>query len=186
MQFQPLEILHEVDRDDEQCRIRFSLNDFAEREKASYLDALFYYWSALSGGGRAIPRLADFHPSDVFDSRTCHWIRAIDVSAGRPEGYVVLDHHSKQPAPLPDGMHGRLLTDFPSRMHVEATIREYTQCRNLKLPAYHEINQIVCGVPRHYTRLLLPLADDRGDVVRLAYGVVKQKLNQGLETVSAA
>lgn len=176
MVYRPLEVIHAFDGDDEHCRRQFSLNDFAEMEQNSYLDVLFYYWNALRGDGRELPRVESFCPTGVFGPDVLHWIRGVDTTSENPENFLLRDHHSSLPALLPNGLHGRPVTDFPSKAHARATLRDYVLCRRLRSPMYHEINQVVCGVPRHYVRLLLPLVDANGRVVRLAYGSVVRPL----------
>jgi len=50
-------------------------------------------------------------------------------------------------------------------------MNEYLRCKETRKQLYHEINQVVCGVVRHYVRLKLPLADTDGNIVKIAYGV---------------
>ena len=56
-------------------------------------------------------------------------------------------------------------------MHAQSTMNEYLRCKETRQPFYHEIDQVVCGVVRHYVRLMLPLANTDGNVIKIAYGV---------------
>ena len=51
-----------------------------------------------------------------------------------------------------------------------ATAMEYNACKHARAPMYHEIEQIIGGVMRHYTRIVLPVADRHGKVVKLYCG----------------
>jgi hypothetical protein len=66
-------------------------------------------------------------------------------------------------------MEGTRLGDYPNRMHRDATMAEYQLCKQLRRPLNNKFNQILAGVTRHYRRILMPLLDERGDVVRIAY-----------------
>jgi len=66
-------------------------------------------------------------------------------------------------------MEGTRLGDYPNRMHRDATMAEYQLCKQLRRPLYNEFNQILAGVTRHYRRILMPLLDERGEFVRIAY-----------------
>lgn len=167
----PLHTLHEIHGDDEQCRRQFSLNTFAERERDSVPDILYYYWDALRGDGRRIPRVHDFRPKETFNAAINLYIRSVDVSSEDPGKFLFRDHHGGPINLVPGGLDGKPMSAFPSRIHVNATLAEYDLCKRLGRPLYHELNQVICGMPRHYTRILLPLADDEGRVVRLTYGL---------------
>lgn len=176
VRFQPLDRLSNREGDDEQCRLLFSLNTFAERERDTVPDMLYYYWDSLRGDGRRIPRLADFRPRQVFGPQANLLIRGVDVRAEDPTHFIMRDHPGGPISPLPNGLEGKPMSAFPCRIHVAATLAEYQLCKTLRRPLYHELFQVACGIPRHYTRILLPLADDSGRVVRLAYGLHLQTL----------
>jgi hypothetical protein len=66
---------------------------------------------------------------------------------------------------------GKVLAEFPSKMHAKSLMLEHLRCKRWKVPLYHEIDQVINGIGRHYTRLMVPLVDETGTVTRIYYGV---------------
>ena len=95
----PLSRLYEADGDDEQCRLMYSLNAFAEYEQDTVPDVLFYYWDTIRRG-RAIPRLSDFRPKETFSASVNFMIRGVDVASEDPEKFIMRDHHGGPISPL--------------------------------------------------------------------------------------
>lgn len=173
MSFEPLEKIYSRDGMDEQCRLQYSLNSFAELEANSIPETVFYYWQALKGDGRELPHVEQFQPKAIFGPNICYFIRAMETASVNPDYFVVRDHYAHKTTPFSDGMLDRRLVEFPSRIHVEATQREYLRCLESRTPLYFRVSQLICGIPRNYSKLMLPLVDDSGRIVRVAYGLTR-------------
>ena len=166
-----LDISRGRDGADETCRLLLSLDRFADREAGTTLDTLYYYWDALRGDGRTMPLAKDFRPGHVFGPGFMNWVHAVETAVDDPANFVMRDHGNNGAVPYTVRMADRRIADYPRRLHARGCMREYQMCRLLRRPLYHEIDHITAGVARHYTRILLPLADERGAVVRLAYAI---------------
>ena len=171
MKYDPLDVSRGSDGSDETCRLLFSLNTFAEREAGSHLDTLLFFWEAMRGDGRQLPLARDFRPELVFAPTIATWVHGVETATENPANYVMRDHDNGGRVPYTIRMADRRLAEYPRRLHAQGCMREYQMCRILRRPLYHEIDHITAGVARHYTRILLPLADEAGAVVRIAYGI---------------
>ena len=56
-------------------------------------------------------------------------------------------------------------------MHAKALMTEYFMARERATPVYHEIEQLIFVISRHYRRLILPLAGPDNRVTKLIVGV---------------
>ena len=188
MREEPLDICRGRDGADETCRLLYSLNSFAERESGSPLDTLLFFWEAMRGDGRRLPLVKDFRPDMVFGPNITNWVHAVDTRVDDPANFVMRDHDNNGVVPYTVRMADRRLAEYPRRLHAEGCMREYQMCRILKRPLYHEIDHITAGVARHYMRILLPLADEAGTVVRIAYGIrlVEQPFRMFEDTAEAS
>lgn len=171
MQVQPLDIVRQIDGADEQRRIHFSLNDFAEEEVGTNLDALLYFWQTVRRPGELVPRISAFQPEKVFDKSFITRYHGVDVTPAEAENFIILRHPGGPMSAIHGGMTQKRISEFPSRIHARSCAVEYNLCRSIGFPLYHEIDQIVSGFSRRYRRLMLPLADDDGNIVQLGYGV---------------
>jgi hypothetical protein len=63
------------------------------------------------------------------------------------------------------------VSQYPCMMHAKALMSEYFMARERATPLYHEIEQLIFGISRHYRRLILPLADTDNRVNKLVVGV---------------
>ena len=171
MNFDPVSVTRRLNGADEDRRVHHSLNTFAECERDTLLDALFYYWQAKRGPRGELPRTETFRPRDVFGKSMIAHCHGIDLSAPDPANFVILDHPDGAMKALHGGMSNKRISEFPSRLQAEACMQEYEMCRRTAAPAYHEIDQIILGFARHYRRLMLPLADAGGQVTRIVYGI---------------
>lgn len=159
------------DGNDVQVRILYDLNTFAEKEKSTHLDILHYYWCSLQIEKETLPRISEFHPTDILRRPfhdLCGWI---DSSAEDPHNFVMRDHPENPVYGLGSELNDCLLSEFPNKMHAKSLTLEYLRCKRWKIPLYHEIDQVIGGIGRHYTRLMLPLIDDTNTVTRIYYGV---------------
>lgn len=154
--------------EDEQERLEFDLDTFAVGEKMSHLRELYLYWRSLAGDG--LPRADRFRPAEKLSGPALTTSAWVDTSVASPDGFVMHEHPEMPSGPFGRELTGVRLADFPVPMHADALIVEYARCRRDGRPMFHEIDQTIGGVSRAYRRIMLPLANERGEVVRVAYG----------------
>jgi hypothetical protein len=159
------------DGNDVQIRTLFDFNAFAEREADTHLDMLYYYWSALEAGSAGIPRVSDFKPEIVLTLTGENIVGWNDVSRNNPQDFVMNSHPDNPVSRFGAALANKRITEFPNKLHAKSLVLEYFRCKHWKVPLYHEIDQVIDGIARHYTRLMLPLADDAGAVTQVYYGV---------------
>ena len=53
------------------------------------------------------------------------------------------------------------------RLHITACAIEYLSCKHERMAMYHEIDQIMSGYQRHYTRVIVPVENGSGRVDRV-------------------
>jgi hypothetical protein len=145
----------------------YSLNAFAEREpQTSLLRAVFNHWNALRPGG-ALPRADEFLSGKVTPLGIQGNTTVIDVSDPNPWNFQIESHISNSIAGLGKELEDTLVSNFPCDMSARALMSEYFMTREYRQPFYHEIDQVIFGYARNYTRLMLPLVDERGRVSKL-------------------
>ncbi|NKB60154.1 MAG: hypothetical protein GKS00_27900 [Alphaproteobacteria bacterium] len=166
-----LETERSWDGNDVQVRTLFDMNAFAEREAASHLDILHYYWSSLQIEKVSLPKVHEFHPSDVLPKAAFSSVGWVDSIADDPRDFVMRDHPENPVYGLGIELNDTFLSEFPNKMHAKSLLLEYIRCKRWKVPLYHEIEQVIGGISRHYTRLMLPLVDESGTVTQIFYGV---------------
>lgn len=171
-----LETERGYDGNDVQVRTLFDMNTFAEREAGTHLDILHYYWSSFQIDEAGAPSFSDFHPDDVLSAAGTCKVGWIDTTADDPNNFVMRDHPENPIRGFGRELDGKILADFPNKMHAKSLVLEYLRCKRWKVPLYHEIDQVINGVARHYTRLMVPLLDESGTVTRIYYGVSPLKV----------
>lgn len=159
------------DGNDVQVRILFDMNAFAEKEASTHLDILHYYWSSLQIEVDSLPKVSEFRPKEILPVPAHGSVGWIDASAEDPQDFVMRNHPENPVFGLGRELNDRNLSEFPNKMHAKSLILEYLRCKRWKVPLYHEIDQVIGGIGRHYTRLMLPLVDETGNVTRIYYGV---------------
>lgn len=169
MKFRPINTVHTVEWNDEQYRAQFSIDAFRQIQADSAQDIIFYYWDTLRQGGRIVPALTDFKPFQVFPPSMLNRVSWIDTPGENPENFVIRNHRGGAMFPIYGSVEGHRLGDYPNRMHRRSTVEEYQLCKRLKRPFYHEFVQVLGGGGRSYSRILMPLADENGVVIRIAY-----------------
>ncbi len=158
------------DGNDVQVRILYDLNAFAEKEAASHLDILHYYWSSLQLDESSLPKISEFHTDMVLPQGAETKIAWVDTSFDDPNDFIMCNHPERPNPGFGAELTGRKLSEFPNKMHSKSLVLEYLRCKRWRNPLYHEIDQVINGVARHYTRLLLPLVSEDGEVTRIFYG----------------
>lgn len=158
------------DGNDFQLRILYDMNAFAEKEEASHLDILHYYWSSLQLDEDSLPKISEFRIHDVLPESARNSVAWIDTTAEDPNKFVLREHPDRPHPGFGKELTDKFVSDFPNRLHAKSLVLEYLRCKRWRIPLYHEIDQVINGVARHYTRLLLPLVSETGEVTRLYYG----------------
>ena len=153
--------------DDHQERLMLSFDKMFGRERHSILGMVHDYWMRKRSNPYDLPSVGEFYPKASLLPETAQAISFIDVSADDPFNYVIRDHPNLTPGFL--DLSDRRIGDSPSKMNVEACAKEYTLCISLRRPLYHEIRQSIREASRGYIRLMLPVVDETGAVVRLFY-----------------
>jgi len=185
MKFQPIEAVHNAEWGDEQYRARFSVEAFRHIEANTPVDTLFYYWDTLRKGHGASPLLGSFRPFEIFPQAVLDSISWVEVDDENAENFVLRNHHGGTMQDVYGSVEGLRFRDYPNRIHRRETIRDYQLCKKLKRPLYHDINQVLDGACRRYTRIMMPLCDAKGDVVQIAYGLRRKPLFPAVERVTA-
>ena len=166
----PIETSIETAGFDEQNRARYSIEAFLDLEQSTAPRLLYDYWLAACPAGGGLPQVEDFQPKDALPPDAMQWVSWMDVSGDDPLAFVMHNHLAN---PVPG--YGIELSDkpveaIPDLSQATATAMDYLACKHAREPMYHEIEQIVGGVMRHYTRIVLPVEDRVGNVTKLYCG----------------
>ncbi|MEX2614906.1 MAG: hypothetical protein WD767_02315 [Alphaproteobacteria bacterium] len=171
--YAPLESMFETSGFDEQARSRFSMDVFFEREGCgSALWHLYRHWKALPKKQHGLPAASMCNPKPALPRDVAKWIAWIDTTKDDPTQFIIWEHPESHIPGMGVELSGKLLNDIPvAQLHISACAIEYLYCKHERIPMYHEIDQILCGYRRQYTRLLVPLADENGNVSRIFYAI---------------
>ena len=88
----PLETERGWDGNDVQVRTLFDMNAFAEKEAATHLDILHYYWSSLQIDNDNLPNIAEFFPAEVLSETGRCKVGWVDSTADDPNNFIMRDH----------------------------------------------------------------------------------------------
>lgn len=133
--------------------------------RATHLLALFDYWREL-GGGRPVWERR-FAPATL--PGLVGKVSYIEISDGFPPNWRMLDHQDSLVLGAGRELSGRPLRDLPIVSHATYCATEYERCRDAGAPFYHELDVQSAGVRRNYLRLMVPLCDLDGRIVKIAY-----------------
>lgn len=153
---------------DAQERLMLSVDKLFSRETGTALKELHSFWLAKSPGGGEPPCITDFDYKAALSAETLRFISWVDVTAADPYNYVIRDHTNQ--TSFSDHT-DRRLGDHPSRMNLRSCAFEYRACMADPQPFYHEIEQTIGNISRHYRRMMLPIVSASGRVERLVYAV---------------
>lgn len=148
---------------------RFDADPGNDGNEGTAIQSMWERWQSLFTTQGDIPRADKFAR---FDGRAFY----TDVSADHPDNFI-LNQHPDGPCGQYQGMR---LGELPGRLHKEATGIEYSFAKFMRRPSYVDIDQTVLAsqnskhefIKRKYRRLALPLADENGDVIKIAYTCV--------------
>jgi len=162
-----LKRLVESEGKDQQERLMLSIDKMLPREQNDAIGQLFEYWrhKSLPNG---LPCVNDFDYKSSLSADTLRKVSWADVTAEDPFNFVTHEHVKL--TAFRDASNCRL-RDLPSRMHYRACASEYLLSIRMRQPIFHDIDQTVGSISRNYLRLMLPVADENGRVVRLVYAV---------------
>ena len=167
----PVETSFDTSGENIQRRELYSMNEFAEAEPpGGTIWTLFKTWKALSLGGRvplAQDVLTDNTNTIALDGQTT----LIDVSDPNPWNFFFMSHWQTSYPRLGSELTNTQVSQYPCGMHAKALMSEYFMTRENAEPVYHEIEQLIFGISRHYRRLILPLTDTENRVTKLIVGV---------------
>ncbi|MDH3702866.1 MAG: hypothetical protein OEU46_16295 [Alphaproteobacteria bacterium] len=167
----PVETSFDTSGENIQRRELYPMNEFAEAEPpGGTIWTLFKTWKALSLGGRiplAQDVLTDNTNTIALDGQTT----LVDVGDPNPANFVFMSHWQSSYPRLGSELANTRVGQYPCRMHAKALMSEYLMTRENAEPVYHEIEQLIFGISRHYRRLILPLTDAENRVTKLIVGV---------------
>ena len=153
-----------------QNRARYSIEAFLDIEQGTAPRRLYDYWLAACPDDGGLPLDEDFQPRDALPPDAMQWVSWIDVGGEDPLSFVMRDHPASPISGYGVELSDKPLRDFPDLSQATSTAMEYLACKHAREPMYHEIDQILGGVIRHYTRIVLPVADRDGNVTKLYCG----------------
>ncbi len=162
-----LKRLVETEGQDQQERLMLSIDKMLPREQNNAIGQLFEYWrfKSLPNG---LPCVTDFDYKSALSPETLRNISWADVTAEDPFNFITREHVKL--TAFQDASNRRL-RDLPSRMHYRACASEYLLSIKMRQPIFHDIDQSVGSISRNYLRLMLPIADESGRVIKLVYAV---------------
>lgn len=167
----PLETSFDTSGDNIQRRELYSMDEFAGSEPpGSLIWVLFKCWKALDHGGRT-PLAQDVLTDNSSIMRLDGYTSLIDVSDPNPWNFLFVAHCHTPYLRLGSELNDTRVSQFPCAMHAKALMAEYFMARETAKPVYHEIEQMIFGLSRHYRRLILPLADTRRKITKLVVAV---------------
>ncbi len=100
----------------------------------------------------------------------------IDCTASDPPGFYYRLYGSRC-----DGLFGRDLSkvtlgEIPCPIYAGAIMRDYNTVKSTGSPAFHKVIARLDWRPTSYTRLIVPLADDEGQISQLLAMINLRKL----------
>lgn len=155
---------------DEQTRSLYSLEAFKDRENGTVLHHLYNHWVTLPRGKYGLPHENQYNPKTDLPAKTADMVSWIDASAGDPLQYVIRENCENPIQGWGVELTDKPLSDCPEmEIHTTACAVEYLFCKHERQPMYHEIEQIIGGLKRHFTRIMLPVENDAGEVERIYF-----------------
>ncbi len=161
-------------------------NDFQQRDRF-YPDALFEleawdspisimfrYWLDLRQGKFQPPNFDAFQQGKLWELKIPQHVALIDCSSENPLNFFVERHPydiTDKPWLFGKPVSGLRAGEVPSLMlsnGLQADYQTAKACETMNLACYSRITQVVNGVFRDYTRLLLPFTGPDGKVTKLA------------------
>lgn len=143
---------------------------FKDREKGTVLHHLHTYWVTLPRGRFGLPHESNFFPKTQLPAQLANAVSWIDTKPGDPLKFVMRDHQASTIPGLGTELSDTPLCERPDlEMHTTACAIEFLFCKHERKPLYHEIEQTLGGLRRHYSRLMLPVENGKGEIDRIYY-----------------
>lgn len=149
-------------------RLMLDFNVALSDSRLVCLKSVYEYWQSHKPADGQLPTLTDLNYRRDLENDLIGLIGRLDVSPANPMAFHVDD------TPEIDGfssMKGLTLNEHPFFAHAVSTATDFMYCKFQRTPGFYEINQCSGELNRHYVRLMLPVADETGDVVCVLYVV---------------
>lgn len=163
-----------------QVRFMFDFDAAFSREADSNIGNMFNLWKdsprSLNGIRLAEPLLSR---RDKIQLAT-HDFTVISTSTPNPFGFVIEKH--AEPASF-GSQFGKALGDIEWEMNRHSVVTEYLFAKEARQPVYDEIHQWWGGKHRHYSRLLLPIGNNHGEITKIL--VIVRKHNNNVVPLSS-
>lgn len=167
----PAETVTETAGLDEQLRERYSTKAFLELEQGTVLGRFHDFWASLPQGENGLPVLTDDMLKAGLPGDVLHWVSQIDTRPENPMEYVMQACSTRQLPEYCVEAADTLVIEIPCIFHAIQLAIECLACKHDRNLAYHVINQTIGGKHSHYARLLLPVGDASGNVVKIFHAV---------------
>ncbi len=155
---------------DEQTRSLYSFDAFKDRENGTILRHLYNYWVTLPVGAHGLPHEDQCRPKVDLSAKVADMVSWIDTTPDDPLNFIIRDHVESTIPGWGVELSDKPLCNCPEmEMHTTACAVEYLFCKHERKPMYHEIDQLIGGLKRHYTRIMLPVENNAGEVDRIYY-----------------
>lgn len=154
--------------ENEQERLMLSFDKMFAREKNTALWNLFQMWQEKQSNASSTPTVDEFLYREKLSDTAKKYICWSDVSASDPFDFITRDHANLTSF---SNHSDRRLGDHPVQMNAKACAVEYLHCVSTRQPTYYEIRQTYGSINRHFSRLMVPIADEMGKISRLVYAV---------------
>lgn len=151
------------------------------RERGGPLFTMHDYWQAKCRR-HDLPEATDFPPHRPLPPSAASRVSWVDADSEDPFDFMIRNHRG--PTPGLGKFTDHPIGEHPSPMNARSCAAEYLLCIGSRHPIYHEIDQVLGGLVRRYMRLLLPVVDATGTVVRLVY--VTRLLHREINATASA
>ncbi|NKB59336.1 MAG: hypothetical protein GKS00_23685 [Alphaproteobacteria bacterium] len=125
------------------------------------LAELFWYWQERLMLEDGVPSIENFR----FPGSDLPWI---ELEPEDPMRFVIRNHPAN--AATGDWSNFRI-AEHPVSMHAQCCAFEYLDCKERQEPTFIHIDQKILGVHRTYAKLMVPVADKNGAIIRAYYAV---------------
>jgi hypothetical protein len=151
-------------------RIQFTLDQGLKRERAAAANGfsapfdLLQAWREESVAPGAVAQLSQ---SDTMGS--C--LAQVDVESWNPWQFRYRRHMANPYGHFLGSCFGEISQSHPFPSHPKNAMLDYHRCKQTMEPTYFEIEQVINGIYRAYTRLMIPLARGLGQPPDIFYAI---------------
>ena len=165
----PKETVTETAGLDEQLREQYSLAAFRDLEQGTVLGRVYEFWESLPRNDSGLPVISDEHLFNGATEDSLQWMSVIDTQSDNPMEFVIQACGKRQLPEYCTDTADICVIDIPCLFHAIQLAIECLTCKHDRSAAYHVINQTIGGRRSHYARLLLPVGDAEGNVVKILH-----------------